>query len=488
MKYRSIAFASELVVVSSWGSEATTDPKPDVRDHPEVQGALAIVDAWIDGVRDYREVPGISVGFVHDQQLVFSKGYGFANLRRKVPADADTIYSICSISKLFTAIAVMQMRDAGELTLRDPVADHLPWFDIQQAHTDAGPARIEGLLTHSSGLPRESDFPYWAGESFPFPTREAVIAQLSNQETLYPADTRFQYSNLALTLAGEIAAQRAGQPYAQYVQKAILDPLEMTDTRPLFPKKLHGKQMAIGYEGMDRARKREPVEPFFTRGITPAAGFTSTVNDLAEFASWQFHVLAGEPSTVLSANTLREMHRVHWIDPDWKLTWGLGFAVRQVDGQTVVGHGGACPGYITSFELIPKHKIAAIALTNAADGPAGNVATAMLKTIGAAVQKATKPAAEKKEASVIDLTAYSGNYGSSIWGGERAIRVWDDKLAMISLPSNTIGEITKLKHVESDVFVRVTDSGEEREQVEFQRSEAGRVTGFKTHSNVYRKL
>jgi CubicO group peptidase (beta-lactamase class C family) len=172
--------------------------------HPEMTGAIAAIDAYIEGIQTYEKVPGISAGIVHDQQLIWHKGYGYSNLETKRPADADTLYSICSISKLFTAIGIMQLRDAGELNLRDPVGDHLDWFNIKQAHDGSGPATIESLLTHSSGLPRESDYPYWNGPDFPFPTRAQIIDRLSVQETLYPAQHYFQYSNLALTLAGEI--------------------------------------------------------------------------------------------------------------------------------------------------------------------------------------------------------------------------------------------------------------------------------------------
>ncbi|SVC98219.1 uncharacterized protein METZ01_LOCUS351073, partial [marine metagenome] len=218
--------------------------------HPEVRGAIAAIDAYVQGVQTYDQVPGISVGLVYDQDLLWQNGYGYSNLETKRPADADTLYSICSISKLFTAISIMQLRDAGKLTLRDSVGDHLDWFNIEEAHKEDGPATIESLLTHSSGLPRESDFPYWGGPDFPFPTRAQIIDQLGSQETLYPAQTFFQYSNLALTLAGEIVQERSGQEYTTYINQQILEPLGLSDTRTYYPKNLFGEQMAIGYSGL----------------------------------------------------------------------------------------------------------------------------------------------------------------------------------------------------------------------------------------------
>jgi CubicO group peptidase (beta-lactamase class C family) len=466
---------------------------PAVLEHAEVQGAIATIDAWIDGLRDYENIPGLSVGLVADQTLIFAKGYGYANVRRKVPADGDTIYSICSISKLFTSIGVMQMRDAGKLSLRDPVSDHLDWFALNEQHAQAGPARIQGLLTHSAGLPREVDFPYWLDTTFPFPDRETMIAQIANQQSLYPADRLFQYSNLGLTLAGEIVAKLAQQPYQQYVQERILTPLGMADTRPRYPTKLRGKQMAIGYSGLARDRKRAVVPAFDTKAVTPAAGFTSTVNDLAKFASWQFRLLDADgkaadatDKAVLDANTLREMHRVHWVDEDWKTSWGLGFSVSNAEGTTVVGHGGGCPGYITSVQLVPKYKLAAIVLTNAGDGPAYKIASNMLRTIGPALKAAQKPAPAAETDK--DLSEYAGNYGGSHWGGETALRVWGDKLAIISLPSDALKDLNKLKHVADDTFMRLTAEGEERENLVFQRDEKGEVSGFLRHSQIYKRL
>ena len=454
--------------------------------------AVSAVDAWIEATQIYDDIPGISVGVVVDQEVVFTKGYGYANRRRKSEASADTIYSVCSISKLFTSIAVMQMRDAGKLTLRDPISDHLSWVNIKQKHLEAGPARVLGLLTHSSGLPRESDFNYWR-DDFPFPDRQSMINRLADQETLYPADSLFQYSNLGLTLAGEIVAAHAQTSYEDYVQNAILAPLGLGDTRPYLPRNLHGKQMAIGYSGKFRDRKRTPVKPFDTQVIAAAAGYTSSVNDLARFASWQFRTLKGEDNSVLSGNTLREMHRVHWVDPDWKTSWGIGFNVRNHDGTTVVGHSGGCPGYITNFSMVPKLKLAVIALTNASDGPAVGITTGMLNTIGPAVKKASKAKSTegKQESGPIerpDLSEYEGNYGGTVWGREAALRQWGDKLVVLRLPARTLDTGMKLKQVEGDTFIRLTKDGEERERWNFARDDAGRVTGFTRHSMFTPKL
>lgn len=447
--------------------------------HPEVKGAIAAIDAWLEGTRTYEKIPGVSVGIVRDQDLIWSKGYGYSNLETKRAADADTLYSICSISKLFTSIGIMQLRDANQLTLRDSVSEHLDWFQIEQSHEGSGPITIESLLTHSSGLPRESDFPYWNGPDFPFPTREQMIDRLKTQSTLYPSQHLFQYSNLALSLAGEIIQERSGQEYDEYINASILKPLGLSSTRTYYPEKLRGTELAVGYTGMHRNGEREEVKPFFTRGITAAAGFTSSVKDLARFASWQFRLLDEGGDDVLSGNTLREMHRVHWVDADWETTWGIGFAVSQIEEMTVVGHDGGCPGYITDFRMVPKDNIAVIVLTNAGDGPAGDMAQNVLNTISVALKDATTPS----EVDVPDLSAYEGNYDMRPWGGEVAIRQWGDHLVAIDIPSDDLGEaVTRLRHESGHTFIRLTDDDEAREPWLFEMSDDGKAARIHRHS------
>ena len=465
--------------------EATDPDLEKLRTHPEVMGALAIIDAWIDGRQMYEQIPGISVGIVHDQDLIWEKGYGYSNLESKRPADANTLYSICSISKLFTAIGVMQLRDQNKLRLSDPVSDHLDWFDLEQADEGSGPVTIEGLMTHSSGLPRESDFPYWIGPDFPFPTREQMIEQLKSQEMLYPSQHYFQYSNLGWSLAGEVIREESGQDYDKYIKSHILDPLGLEDTRPYYPEDLRGEQLAIGYTGFHRDLSRDPVNPFFTRGITAAAGFTSSVNDLANFASWQFRLLENGGNEILAANTLREMQRVHWVDPDWNTTWGLGFNVSRSDDTTFVSHGGGCPGYITSFTMVPQQKIAAIVLTNAGDGPAGSMAVNLLNTIGPALKKATEDGKEE----IPDFSNYEGNYDARPWGGEIAVRQWGDHLVVIDIPGKDLKDVMiRLKHDEGNTFIRLTDNDEQREAWVFEGDEDGKASHIVRHSGFMSRV
>lgn len=477
MKTTTVVAAALVAAVFSGHGDAAAPDDGGVTAHPEVRGALNLIDHWLEAHQIYEAVPGMSVGVVLEQDLIWHKGYGLANLDAGIPADAKTLYSICSISKLFTSIAVLQQRDAGRLQLDDPVAAHLDWFDIAQAHPDSGAITIRGLLTHSSGLPRESLPPYW-NPDYAFPTRDAMIAALDRQQTLYPSGRFFQYSNLALSLAGEVAAAAAGRPYADLVQDLILTPLALTDTRPRLPRDLHGSAIALGYSALDRNRERTLQPPFDTAGITPAAGFTSNVNDLAAFAAWQFRLLENGGEEVLRASTLREMQRVHWVDPDWETTWGLGFAVQKVDDDTLVSHGGSCPGYTTAFTMMPKHQLAVIVLTNANGTAPYQAVQTIYKTLGPALKKAT----DAKPTDAPDLSDYEGLYHNHPWVSEVAIVQRGDRLVVADLPSGNLDDVLELERDDGDVFHRIReDADDPGETWTFSRNPDGTVSGVALH-------
>jgi CubicO group peptidase (beta-lactamase class C family) len=461
---------------------AAEGPSPKVAGDPRVADAVNAWEEWLEYQAAINRVPGLSVGVVHDQELLATNAFGFANPEERKPAKPDTLYSICSISKLFTSIAVLQQRDAGKLRLDDPVSEHLSWYNLEDIHPDDRPITIRGLLTHSSGLPRESDYPYWTDADYPFPSREEIKARLGEQKTLYPASRYFQYSNLGLTLAGEIVAAVSDQPFGKYIRSNILDPLGMNDTFTEVPKNLRGGRLAIGHSALKRDGSREVVSAFQVRGIAPAAGFASNVEDLAKFAMWQFRLLSDGGNEVLRASTLREMQRVQWVDPDWNTTRGLGFSVARTGEHTFVTHGGGCPGYYTHFRIEPKAKIAVIALSNTIGSEVSLYTEKGFDLIGPAVKAALKDP-DGAPARDPELDRYVGVYGS-IWGQEAIIR-WEDGLAVLGLGSrNPKKAITKLKKTGEHTFRRIReDDGELGETFVFDVDGDGTASRFKQHSN-----
>lgn len=449
----------------------------------EYKDAFNIIDAWIKAQVDYEKLPSVSVAVVKDQETIWSKAYGSGNAETKQAASPATLYSICSISKLFTSVAIMQLYDAGKLRLDDDIKTLLPNYDLKQQYKDSGPITIRSLLTHSSGLPRESDYPYWTGPDFPFPTHEQLYSRLGGQQTLYPASTYFQYSNLGMALLGEIVEKISGKPYAKYVEENILNPLKLSATRPYLPKEEWGKKLAIGYGAIKRDGSRDKVNLFDARGITAAAGFSSNVEDLAKFASWQLRLLNTEGTELLKSSTLKEMHRVQWMDPDWRTSWGLGFSVFQQDNVTLVGHGGSCPGYRTTLQLHPKEKMAYTVMINAG-GESPEVFTKEIREILAKVPK--DKSAKKSE---LNLEQYSGTYSSQPWGSEKIIMPWYGELVILNLPNDNPDEgMTMLQHVSGDTFKRVRKDKTLAEEIKFERDASGKVVKIVQHSNYSTRM
>jgi CubicO group peptidase (beta-lactamase class C family) len=465
------------------GAAAPVTPEAVARD-PRVVQALRLLEAWADTETVAKRLPGVSMAVVHDQQLLWSRGFGYAHLESKVAAGADTMYSICSISKLFTSVAVMQQRDAGKLNLDDPVAKHLPWFRIQGAQDGSPPVTVRGILTHSSGLPRESEFPYWTGPAYAFPSRDKMIERVGEQQMLYRSNLNYQYSNLGLSLAGEIAAATSGVPFAEYVRTRILDPIGLKDTETEHLDKHRGGRLATGYTAPRRDGSRERVPPYQVRGIAPAAGFTSTVEDLGRFASWQFRVLDGDGDAVLDSDTLREMQRVQWMDPDWKNSRGLGFGIWRAGEQTFVGHAGYCPGYQSQLLLQPASKVATVFMTNSNGIDSRAFAQVAYDIVAPAVKQALEnPAGAKPHDPA--LARYTGRYDNWL-AGESWVIPWNDGLAMFNSEqpsSRLVADLIKLRPVGEHRFRTIRDDGSLGEEVRFELAADGTPVRVWQHSN-----
>ena len=369
------------------------------------------------------------------------------------------------------------------------MARHIPWFKIKRSDPLSPEITVEGLLTHSSGLPRESDFPYWTGPEFPFPTREQVKERLPSQETLYPAETYYQYSNLGMTLAGELIASVSKEPYESYVTKRILDPMGLKSTSPEIPERERNNRLAVGYSALRRDGTRIPLPFYMVRGIAPAAGYASTAEDLARFASWQFRVLqrkGGEE--VLKSNTLREMHRVHWADPDLETMWGLGFAVSRSEGKVFVGHGGSCPGFRTQLLLKPDEKLATIFMANAQGVNTGEFVQQMYNMVAPVIKAAAKPATNEARQPEANLARYAGTYESG-FAGELAIVEWEDGLAALSLPTmDPVRSMMKLKKTGEHTFRRIRKDEALGETLVFELGRDGHIVRIIWNSNQYQRI
>ena len=428
------------------------------------------------------------MAIVHDQDIIWSRGFGYANLKDKVRATPQTRYSICSVSKLFTSMAAMRERDAGRLDIDKPIGTYLDWYRIKDVERPDGPVTARGIMSHVAGLPREAESPYWV--SAQFPDLATVKAKLPEQSNLYRAYDAPQYSNLGMTLLGEAVASASGQNYHDYVRVNFLTPLGLTRTTSELPKALYGREFAIGYKSRKTGWKREPFDSYTVNAVAPAAGFASTVEDLARFASWQFRLLDQGGENVLRSSTLREMHRVHWMTPDKPdQTWGLGFASWQHDGKTLIGHGGYCPGYRTAFFMRPQDKLGYILMINANDASPEALAGELYNLTAADITAAAKAGKDREEAKApagpkVDLKVYEGIYASPAYDDDVYIAAFGEELLMVPLYADSASKAAdRFRHVSGHSFRRIRADDTLGEELRFDIGEAGRARRVWQHSN-----
>ncbi len=477
MKRITVLLLIAFIASPLFGQEQKKEAEESNTDYTD---AIALVDVWLKAMQKYDELPGISAMALSDQEIIWEGAYGEANPEEGLPMEPNTICSVCSISKLFTSISIMNLYEEGKLRLDDRVQDVLPDYDLPQQFELSGPITIRNLLTHSSGLPRENAWSHWTEDDVPFPSKEQIMDKLKDQETLYPSSTYFQYSNLAMALLGFIIEEVSEQSFDEYVNSLILSPLKMDDTRTEMPEDLWGTQLAIGHSVENLDGVQEPVPLFQGNGVAPAAGFSSTVKDLADFAAWQFRLYEADGEEILHPSTLKNMHNIHWMDGDFGTTWGLGFSVyKGPDGKKWVGHGGHCPGYKTSFAMIPETKMAFAAFINSSNpNPSKYV-----RGIHSLISKASS--IEESDADYLEeLKDYVGVYRGNGMGWYSYYGTWGDKLVSIDLPSNNPGEsMTEYRRVEKDHFVRIRDNGEDGESMRFIRNDEGEVVEMKYYDN-----
>ena len=279
---------------------------------------------------------------------------------------------------------------------------------------------------------------------------------MAEQETILPTETAWKYSNLAVSLAGEIVAAVSRQAYADYIQEHILDPLEMTST---FVNTIDANHphlaTAYGRRMPDGSREMSPFTD--CQGITPAANMATTVEDLAQFAMLQFRDGPAQDAQILCGSTLREMHRVHWLDPDWQQGWGLGFRVSKSGNKTYISHGGAVQGYRTHIRICPADKTAVIVLTNADDGSPDVYIEKGFQWVTSAILKAVQPTPKKSDPDP-NWQTYIDKYQSA-WT-DAQVMVLNGDLVMInpSMQNPTAG-LTKLIPVSEHTFLIECDDG-----------------------------
>jgi CubicO group peptidase (beta-lactamase class C family) len=292
-------------------------------------------------------MPSVSAAVFRGDEILWQQALGLADVEGKRAATPETQYRIGSITKTFTAVGVMQLRDAGELSLDDPLTTYLP----ESAH---GPT-IGRMLAHSSGLQREPPGEIW--ETMKAPSREDLVAGTAEAEQILAPGSWWHYSNFAFALLGEVVARAHGGSWEDALLERILEPLGLVRTTPE-----EADPAARGYF-VEPYSDAVRLEPELDLGGSGALGkLWSTTGDLARWGAF----LATGDGRVLKAATLEEMsHARAMVDHDgWTLAWGTGLELYRRGEHLFVGHGGAMPGHLAGLVVHRKSRIGVAVLTN----------------------------------------------------------------------------------------------------------------------------
>jgi len=360
-------------------------PPPRFTDSDRVrklESVLPEVDQLFRGYAVDKKIPGLIWGIVIDGRLAHVESVGVRDLASKDPITADTAFRIASMTKSFTALAILRLRDDGKLSLEDPVSKWIPEFAQMPLPTlDSAPIRIRQLLSHSAGFPEDNpwgdqqlsasdnDLTRWLRLGIPFST---------------PPGTRYEYSNYAFGLLGRIVTKASGMPYETYVKTELLAKLHMGKSTFNFSE-VPAKNRAIGYRLLADGTYQE--EPPLAQGVFGSAGgLLTTATDMGKYLA--FHLSAWPPrddveDTPVRRSSVREMS--HMWNPS-NLTasisngkvqaaeTGYGYGLRITTDcrfDHVVGHGGGLPGFGSYMAWLPDYGVGMFAMaTLTYSGPA----------------------------------------------------------------------------------------------------------------------
>jgi CubicO group peptidase (beta-lactamase class C family) len=297
-------------------------------------------------------LPSVGAAVFRSGEVVWAEALGVADVDAGEQATPAHAYRIGSITKTFTAVCVLQLRDEGRLELDAPLRTYVP-------EMSAGPT-VRHALAHLTGLQREPPGEIW--ETMRPPDREELVAGLEDAERVLAPGAHWHYSNLAYGLLGEVVARLHGRPFPEVLAERVLDPLGLERTL-LQPRPPYARGYFVEpYAGAAR------LEPDLELTETTAAlgQLWSTVGDLARWGGF----LAAGDDRVLRRETLDEMARVAVMADQerWTTGWGLGLGLYRRGDRVVAGHGGAMPGFLAFLGVSRADEIGAVVLTNTGAG------------------------------------------------------------------------------------------------------------------------
>ncbi len=325
-----------------------------------------------------QRLPSVAGAVVRDGKIIWADAVGVADSEAGEDATPEHQYRIGSITKTFTAVAVMQQRAEGKLGLEDRLDAHL---DVPAC----GDLTLRRMLSHGSGLQREIPGDVWETLEFPKSTEE-LLATLEEAEAVLAPGERWHYSNLAFVLLGEVVANLSGLPYEDYVEQRILQPLGLARTSfsPEPP-----TAVAYAVDPYSDVVHKEPMLVERKGSIAAAGHLWSTVGDLCRWAAF----LAEPAPEVLAPESLDLMTSVQTMaDPHrWSLAWGVGLMLVRKDDHIYCGHDGGMPGYLANVLVDREDGLGAAVLLNGANASPSELSLELVETTRKRYPPESKP-------------------------------------------------------------------------------------------------
>lgn len=377
------------------------------------------VDAQMTALMSKFLIPGAGLALIKDGQIVYTKGYGNSNIAQKQTVTDESTFAIGSISKSFTALAIMQLVEVGKIELDAPVIRYLPEFKLAEpSYTPL--LTVRHLLNQTSGLPRADEL--W-GLSLPV-SRDQVIADVAKiKPTARPGEV-WQYCNQNFAIAGAILEAVSGTTYEAYLQKNVFDPLGMASANLTIEELFKSNNPALPYQ-LDVFNGYAPI-PVTTTGyqavkmLAAAGAINANVKDMAAYALMQL----GKGKQLVSAKSLELMHSkqvkimgqpegdsVAAISMTSDIGYGFGWFPETYRGKLLVGHGGSIEGYTSHLTFVPSDGVAVVILNNSvATGYAFNEAVrlSMLELL-LGLKPTPNMAEEQIKRLMLDMDGYAKN-------------------------------------------------------------------------------
>lgn len=394
------------------------------------QAAFTRLDRFIEQRIRRHHAPGIVLAITDGEKTIHTATYGSANVDRKAAITPFTLFEIGSISKSFAALALLQLQEAGEIDLHQPVQRYLPWFHVPSAHE---PITLHHLLSHTAGIISGTDFTTQASYE---------VWALRETEATAPPGTWFHYSNVGYKVLGLVLERVVGKSYGEIIQERILHPLRMHNTVSVITHDIRSRT-AVGYEPLYDDRPPHPTHPLepatWLETGTADGSIASTAADMAAYVRMLLNRGQGPAGSLVSQRSFDRMtQHVVRSDEDHGAFYGYGLTIDERDGRTIVGHEGGMVGYYAAMRADLDAGLGAIVLTNGPGEPDEIARFALAVTRAARGGRDLPPLPPPPDPTHIEeAEAYAGIYrsagrvfGLAAEGGQLMMSYRDDRIPL----------------------------------------------------------